>query len=225
MKMAAEEALYETSQPADFSVLSIGTLDGSEATDVVVIPGLLSFLATGSFDGEVAGINDLQAEYTETFGDLVPGGDYRPNIPIAYWSFRFMMGLGFAAMLIGLWILWAIRGPEAKGVGTSRWVAGAGIMLPLLPLVANSFGWIFTEMARQPWIVFGLMPTSLAVSPTVSGAQVLLTLIGFTVLYGGLAVVEVGLIVHYVKAGLPDVSREAADTPDNESGRPLTFAY
>ena len=225
MKMAAAEALYETSQPADFSVLSIGTLDGSEATDVITVPGLLSFLATGSFDGEVAGINDLQAEYEQTYGDLVPGGDYVPNIPIAYWTFRLMMGLGFAAILIGLWILWAIRGPEAKGVGTSRWVAGAGILLPLLPLLANSFGWIFTEMARQPWIVFGLMPTSLAVSPAVSGAQVLTTLIGFTVLYGGLAVVEVGLIVHYVKAGLPDVSRESADTPENESSRPLTFAY
>jgi cytochrome d ubiquinol oxidase subunit I len=225
MKMAAAEALYETSQPADFSVLSIGALDGSEATDVITIPGLLSFLATGSFDGEVAGINNLQDEYEQTYGDLVPGGDYKPNIPIAYWTFRFMMGLGFAGMLIGAWILWAIRGPEAKGVGTGRWTAAVGILLPLLPLLANSFGWIFTEMARQPWIVFGLMPTSLAVSPTVSGGEVLATMIGFTLLYGALAVVEVGLLMHYVKAGLPDVSRELSDTDETDGERPLTFAY
>jgi cytochrome bd ubiquinol oxidase subunit I len=225
MKMAAAEALYETSAPADFSILTIGTLDGSQATDILTVPGLLSYLATGDWEGEVKGINNLQEEYLETYGDLVPGGDYAPNIPIAYWSFRLMMGLGFAGMLIGLWILWAIRGPEAKGVGTSRWVAGLGILLPFLPLLANSFGWIFTEMARQPWIVFGLLPTSLAVSPTVSATQVLITLIGFTVLYGGLAAVEIGLLVHYIKAGLPDVSRESADTPENAADRPLTFAY
>jgi cytochrome d ubiquinol oxidase subunit I len=225
MKMAAAEALYETSQPADFSVLSIGPLDGSEATDVITVPGLLSFLATGSFDGEVAGITNLQEEYEQTYGDLVPSGDYKPIIPIAYWTFRFMMGLGFAGMLVGAWILWAIRGPEAKGVGTGRWTATVAILLPFLPLLANSFGWIFTEMARQPWIVFGLMPTSLAVSPTVSGGEVLATMIGFTVLYGALAVVEIGLLMHYIKAGLPDVSREMADSPDNDGERPLTFAY
>jgi cytochrome d ubiquinol oxidase subunit I len=225
MKMAAAEALYETAAPADFSVLTVGTLDGSEANDIITVPGLLSYLATGDFDAEVKGINNLQEEYQQTYGTLVPGGDYTPNIPIAYWSFRFMMGLGFAGMLIGLWILWAIRGPQAAGVGTGRWTAGVAILLPLLPLLANSFGWIFTEMARQPWIVFGLMPTSLAVSPGVSGGEVLATLLGFTLLYGLLAVVEVGLIVRYVKAGLPDVSREQADTPDNEADRPLTFAY
>jgi len=225
MKMAAAEALYETSAPADFSVLTVGALDGSQANDIITIPGLLSYLATGDFNAEVRGINDLQEEYEQTYGDLVPGGDYTPNIPIAYWTFRIMMGLGFAGMLIGLWILWAIRGPQAKGVGTSRWTVAVAILLPFLPLVANSFGWIFTEMARQPWIVFGLMPTSLAVSPQVSGAAVLTTLIGFTLLYGALAVVEIALLMRYIKAGLPDVSRELADTPDNEADRPLTFAY
>jgi cytochrome d ubiquinol oxidase subunit I len=225
MKMAAAEALYETSQPASFSVLSIGALDGSEATDVIAIPGLLSFLATGDWDAEVQGINDLQEQYAQEFGDLVPSGDYKPNIPIAYWTFRIMMGFGFLAMLVGAWILWAIRGPQAAGVGTGRWTAAVALSLPLMPLLGSSFGWIFTEMARQPWIVFGLMPTSLAVSPTVSAGEVLATMIGFTLLYGALAVVEVGLLAHYVKAGLPDVSRELADTPDNESDRPLTFAY
>jgi len=225
MKMAAAEALYETSQPASFSVLSIGALDGSEATDVIAIPGLLSFLATGDWNAQVQGINDLQEQYAQEFGDLVPSGDYKPNIPIAYWTFRIMMGFGFLAMLVGAWILWAIRGPAATRVGTSRWTAAIALSLPLMPLLGSSFGSIFTEMARQPWIVFSLMPTSLAVSPTVSAGEVLATMIGFTLLYGALAVVEVGLLAHYVKAGLPDVGRELADTPDNESDRPLTFAY
>jgi cytochrome d ubiquinol oxidase subunit I len=225
MKMAAAEALYDTAQPAPFSVLSVGNLSGTEATAIIEIPGLLSFLATGDWNAEVQGINDLQRQYQEEFGDLVPGGNYVPNVPVAYWTFRLMMGFGFLAMIIGAWILWAIRGPQAKGVGTSRWTAAVALSLPLLPLFASSIGWIFTEMARQPWIVFGLMPTSLAVSPTVSATEVLITLVGFTLLYGALAVVEIGLLFHYIKAGLPDVSREIADTPDNEADRPLTFAY
>jgi len=225
MKMAAAEAWYETGAPADFSVLSVGTLDGSEATEIIAIPGLLSFLATGDWGAEVQGINDLQAEYEERFGDIVPGQNFVPNVPVAYWTFRLMMGLGFAGMAIGLWILWAIRGPEAKGVGTGRFTVAIAVMLPFLPLLANSFGWIFTEMARQPWIVFGLMPTSLAVSPTVSAGEVLATMIGFTLLYGALAVVEIALLVHYIKAGLPDVSREMSDTHENDGERPLTFAY
>jgi cytochrome d ubiquinol oxidase subunit I len=225
MKMAAAEALYETSQPAPFSVLSVGNLSGTEATAIIEVPGLLSFLATGDWDAEVQGINDLQQQYQEQFGDLVPDGNFVPNVPVAYWTFRLMMGFGFLAMIIGAWILWAIRGPQAKGVGTSRWTAAVALSLPLLPLLASSIGWIFTEMARQPWIVFGLMPTSLAVSPTVSSTEVLITLVGFTLLYGALAVVEIGLLFHYIKAGLPDVSREISDTPDNEADRPLTFAY
>jgi cytochrome d ubiquinol oxidase subunit I len=225
MKMAAAEALYETSQPASFSVLSVGNLSGSEATDIIAIPGLLSFLATGDWDAQVQGIDNLQEQYEQEFGDLVPDGDFVPNVPVAYWTFRIMMGFGFLAMLIGAWILWAIRGPQARGVGTSRWTAVVALSLPLLPLLASSFGWIFTEMARQPWIVFGLMPTSLAVSPTVSAGEVLATMVGFTLVYGALAVVEVGLLVHYVKAGLPDVSRELSDTPQDDGDRPLTFAY
>ena len=74
MKMAAAEALYETEQPASFSLFTIGTLDGSEEVWSIKVPGLLSFLATGSFDGKVEGINDIQAQYEQTYGP----GDYSP---------------------------------------------------------------------------------------------------------------------------------------------------
>ena len=88
-------------------MLSIGSLDGSEATRIIEIPGLLSFLATGTFDGDVEGINELQvseramaekvaAQYGPHVAALVLADDYAPNIPLTYWSFRFMMGLGFA---------------------------------------------------------------------------------------------------------------------------------
>ena len=147
MKMAAAEALYETQQPAGFSVITIGTPDGERELWSVNVPGLLSFLATGSFDGKVTGINELQQQYTEQFGP----GTYYPFIPLTYWSFRWMIGLGMAGIAVGALLLICLRGERRL---TSFWWPTLLIALPLLPLFANSFGWIFTEMGRQPWVVF-----------------------------------------------------------------------
>ena len=84
MKQAAAEALWDTSAPASFSVFTIGSLDGSEEIFSIRIPYVLSWIATGSFDGEVQGINDLQAQAEQLYGP----GDYRPSLPLTYWAFR-----------------------------------------------------------------------------------------------------------------------------------------
>jgi cytochrome bd ubiquinol oxidase subunit I len=195
MKMAAAEALWETEQPAAFSIFTIGTLDGSSEVFSIRIPNVLSFLATGSFDGRVEGINDLQAQAEQRFGP----GDYTPNTPVTYWSFRLMIGMGVLAAVAGLWFLWSMR----KGRLPGRGAVAVAILLPFMPLAANSFAWLFTEIGRQPWIVYGLMATAAGVSPGTSALEVGLTMTGFTVLYGGLAVVMLALIVRRVKAGLP----------------------
>jgi cytochrome d ubiquinol oxidase subunit I len=220
MKMAAAEGLYETSQPAPFSLLTIGTLDGSEEVYKLEVPHLLSYLGTGSVDGEVKGIDSLQSEYEQIYG----AGDYSPNIPVTYWTFRIMITLGLLAMAAGVWMLWATRGGR---VPAGRWLLRTAIVLPLLPLFANSFGWIFTEMGRQPWIVFGLMPTSAGVSPGTSTAEVVTSLAAFTVVYGALAVVEVKLLLTYIQRGLPDVPAESSGStpPDDDQDAPLAFAY
>jgi cytochrome d ubiquinol oxidase subunit I len=83
-----------------------------------------------------------------------------------------------------------------------------------MPLVANSVGWVFTEMARQPWIVFGLMPTAAGVSPGTGVAEVLITMITFTLVYGVLAVVEVRLLLGRIGRGLPDVDEAPESTPE-----------
>ncbi|BCJ76760.1 cytochrome ubiquinol oxidase subunit I [Catellatospora sp. IY07-71] len=218
MKMAAAEALYESEQPAPFSVFTVGTLDGDRPVWSVEIPGLLSFLGTGSFDGRVEGINDLQHEYEQKYGP----GEYKPNIPLTYWTFRLMIGLGAAAALLALWILWATRRGRTP---TSRWLVRALPLLPLLPLVANSTGWIFTEMGRQPWVVFGEMKTAAANSPNVSVGYLVTSLAVFTLLYGVLAVIEVRLLLKYARAGLPDVSPPVEQEAESDEDRPLAFAY
>ena len=216
MKMAAAEGLYETAKPAPFSVLTLGTLDGSKEIYSLEIPRLLSFMGTGSVNGEVKGINSLQSEYEQKYGP----GDYSHNIPIAYWTFRAMITAGGVAMVAAIWMLLATRRGRLP---TSRWMLRTAIFLPLLPLVANSFGWIFTEMGRQPWAVFGLMPTAAGVSPGTTTAEVLTSLIGFTVLYGVLAVIEVRLLLKYIQAGLPEI--DTTPTQHDDADAPLAFAY
>ena len=215
MKMAAAEGLYETERPAAFSALTIGSLDGSEEIFSVRVPRLLSYLGTGDWDGEVRGINSLQAEYEQKYGPA----DYSPNIPVTYWTFRLMVTAGGLAMAGSALLLWSTRRDRKP---RSKWLLAAAVVLPFLPLLANSFGWIFTEMGRQPWVVFGLMPTAAGVSPGTTLAEVLTSLIGFTLLYGALAVVEIKLLLTYIQAGLPDI--EPAPDPDDEDA-PLAFAY
>ena len=200
MKMAAAEALWETEQPASFSIFTVGNLDGSRDVFSIRLPYLLSFLATGTFDGKVEGINDLQARFEQQFG----AGDYTPNTPVTYWTFRLMIGMGILAALAAAWFLWGLR----KGRVPGREVLLVAIILPFLPLAANSFAWLFTEIGRQPWIVYGLMPTAIAFSPSVGTLEVLLTMVGFTVLYGGLAVVMMGLVLRRVRSGLPPATSD-----------------
>ncbi len=215
MKMAAAEALYETEQPAAFSVLTIGTLDGQHEVFSIRIPYLLSFLSTGDPQGEVQGIRELQRSYEETYGP----GSYSPIIPTTYWTFRLMIGLGLASVALGALLLWVTR--RGRFLQGRLWPPVL-IALPLLPLFANSFGWIFTETGRQPWLVFGLLPTAAGVSPGTTLAEVAISLGTFTLLYGALAVIEVRLLLKYIRAGLPDVT-----PPESKDGAdaPLTFAY
>lgn len=239
MKMAAAEALYENEQPAAFSILTIGSLDGSREIFSIKVPYVLSFLATGDFNGKVEGINPLSEEFAAgrlvnpnvalqkeaaerlaASGMLANPADWVPNIPVTYWTFRFMMGLGFLAMAISVWTLWVTR--KGRAPQASKWWTALMWAAPLSPLFANSFGWIFTEMGRQPFIVMGVMPVASSVSPGVSAFEVGLTMTLYTVIYGALAVVAVGLFMHYMKLGLPEVVEPEVITDDDA---PLSFAY
>ncbi|MCS5499142.1 cytochrome ubiquinol oxidase subunit I [Cnuibacter physcomitrellae] len=199
MKMAAAEALYTTSTGADasFSIFTLGTPDGVHELFSIRVPYLLSFLSTHTFDGTVEGINDLQAQYTQLYGP----GDYTPIIWVTYWAFRWMIGLGMAHVLVAVVGLWLTR----KGrMPKQRWVWRVAVWSFPLSLLAMIVGWVFTEMGRQPWIVFSLLKTEDAVSPGVTGLDVLISLIAFTLVYGSLAVVEFRLIIRAIRKGPPE---------------------
>lgn len=208
MKMAAAEALYNTAtgKDASFSIFTLGTPDGVHELFSIRVPYLLSFLSTHTFNGTVEGINDLQAQYTQVYGP----GDYKPIIWVTYWSFRWMIALGVGAVMVSLVGLWLTR----KGrFPTQRWVWRIATWTVPLPMAAMIVGWVFTEMGRQPWLVFGLLQTKDGVSPNVTGLEVLISLLVFTLIYGSLAVVEFKLIKKVAQEGPAD-----PDEVDEETG-------
>ncbi|GAA3217521.1 cytochrome ubiquinol oxidase subunit I [Dactylosporangium siamense] len=189
MKMAAAEALYSTTTGAPFSIFAVGA-DGFS----IKVPRLLSILAYGDPNATVAGIDDLQAQYAAAYGP----GSYIPMVPVAFWTFRLMIGAGMLAMLLALLYLWRGR----RGRTPDTWLVRTAMLLPLLPAAANSLGWIFTETARQPWIAFGLSKVADGISPGLTSGEVLASLLGFAAVYGVLAVVWLRLVRHLVRRPL-----------------------
>jgi cytochrome d ubiquinol oxidase subunit I len=221
MKMAAAEALYTTTSSAPFSLFAVGAPGSHEPSITVDVPWLLSFLATGTFTGRVQGIDDLQAQYAAQFGP----GDYVPVIPVAYWSLRLMIGFGVLAAVVGAWVLWRTRRGRdlAPGAGPAgfadRWLLRGLPVVPLLPAAAGTVGWLFTETARQPWLVFGLFRTTDGVSPGLTPVEIVASLAGFALVYGVLAVVWVRLVLRIARSD-PAPAADPADVPDDRDPVP-----
>jgi cytochrome d ubiquinol oxidase subunit I len=197
MKMAAAEALYHTQSGASFSLLTIGNLSGQPVFQIRV-PHLLSLIADMSWNGKVAGITQLQQAEAAHYG---PGG-YAPILWVTYWSFRLMVGFGFVMLAASAWALWLSRRRARRGLGDSRWTLRVLVCCIATPFLAITFGWLFTEMGRQPWIVYGLMKTAQGASPGVSATDVALSLGGFTLLYTVLGVIDVGLMAQAARREL-----------------------
>jgi cytochrome bd ubiquinol oxidase subunit I len=209
MKMAAAEALYTTRTDAPFSLFAVGPFQEhpTRSSFDVTLPRMLSVLATNSLDGKVEGINTLERTYQAKYGP----GDYRPVIGVTYWSFRIMTGIAVALILLAAYgMLQLYRG---RIVGSGRYLRLMTWAIAL-PMLANTAGWIFTEMGRQPWVVQGLLLTKNAVSPSVPAWEVAITLIGFTLLYTVLGVIDGWLMFRYAKEVPPAAPPETpAETP------------
>lgn len=177
------------------SLFTVG--DESERRDVfaVKLPGVLSLLAFNRFSGEVQGINELQAQYVEEYGP----GNYVPPVAITYWSFRIMVGAGVLMLGIAVYALHLIISNQFE-----QKTVFLHLLIPAitLPYIANTSGWIMAEVGRQPWIVFGLQQTADGISPSVTGVEMLITLIMFVLLYGALMVIDLWLLWKYASRGV-----------------------
>jgi cytochrome bd ubiquinol oxidase subunit I len=199
MKMAAMEGLWESEKPASFSLFAIIDQENQTTRREYKLPYMLTVLAYNNLTSEVKGMKELQAEYEEAYGP----GNYLPPVNIVYWSFRLMVGLGMLFIFFGIagLVLWWRHKLEE-----SRVYLKMATVVMFLPLLANSLGWIITEMGRQPWVVYGLMLTRDGVSPNVSSGSMLMTTIAFTLIYGILAAVAVYLILRFARPGVPEDS-------------------
>ncbi|PRY47875.1 cytochrome bd-I ubiquinol oxidase subunit 1 apoprotein [Geodermatophilus tzadiensis] len=259
LKMSSAEALCETEAPAPLSVFAWAKLGSNECDDVHswTVPGLLSFLAHWDFSSPVPGVEELQEEYAAVYGATYPDDpsfgdragepiDYTPVLAATYWSFRLMIGMGGVSAGVAAYALWATRRGR---VPTSRVGVYGALLAVGAPFVANAAGWVFTEMGRQPFVVYPNpdVPvgeqvwffTAQAVSPGVTAAEVWTSLVSLGLLYGALAVVELFLITRLVRGGVttgdttatpPAVGssrRDDDERPDDDRADDdvLSFAY
>ena len=233
MKMAAAEAACQNG--TSFSILALGDVGAANCSDVVgviEVPGLLSFLAHGDFTTQIKGVNTLIPEYQAKYGTTAPDGteiNYVPVMAVTYWGFRLMIGFGALAAFAAVVALWLTRrGTVPRSKGVMR-LALLGI---LAPFAANSAGWVFTEMGRQPFVVAPnpnpsgvdgvFMFTAAAVSPTATAGELLFSLISLASVYGALMVVEVILLVRFVRGGvgsaMPELAGHSVTLQDGGSG-------
>jgi cytochrome d ubiquinol oxidase subunit I len=222
MKVAAMEAQWQSCAPCSFSAAQIGgwTSSTETPTKILEVPHLLSLLATGSWDGQVVGLNELQAQYQQKYGP----GDYIPNLFIQYWSMRLMAYLGSVLPLLALWGAWLWR---RRRLESSRLFLRVATWAFLAPFVMNTAGWLLTENGRQPWVVQGLLLTKNGNSPSVSLAEVAISLGTFWVLYLALGIVWAFLMLRYARRGLElDHDRpDPLDDPDGSAPRSPALTY
>lgn len=214
MKMASAESLCHTQTDPAFSILTIGTHNNCESViHLLEVPWVLPFLAQGKFTGvTLEGVMDLQEKAEALYGP----GNFAPNLFVTYWSFRAMIGLMVGSLAIAA-IAWLLlrknRTPRGR---IATWFAWGSLAALPFPFLANSAGWIFTEMGRQPWVLhpnpdsIGDSRTELLRMTVDMGVsdhatwQVWITLIGFTLLYLVLFFVWFWLIKRAVLLGPPE---------------------
>jgi cytochrome d ubiquinol oxidase subunit I len=177
--LAAMEGLFQTETGA--SIVLVGQPDTDKETldNPIYVPRALSFLTHRHWEAEVKGLKDF------------PRDQWPDNIPLLYYSYHIMVGLGtifILVMVTAVLMLWR------KKLFTSRWILWIVMLSFPFPYIANTAGWITAEVGRQPWLVYGLMRTQQGFSSTVSAGNGLFTLLGFMGMYTVLSILFVILM-------------------------------
>lgn len=183
IKLATMEGQFKTEPEAPLAILGMPDSRHGRLLDPVRAPGLLSFLAYGSFSAPVRGLDSYPR-------------DLWPPVDLTYYAYHIMVGLGtvfIAIALVGGLLLYLGR------LERSRWYLWILMLTLPFPFIANEAGWVVTEVGRQPWLVYGLLRTSAGVSPNVSTGEVIFTTLGFAGLYlllGLLFLLLAGKVIH-----------------------------
>ncbi|CAH1220861.1 Cytochrome bd ubiquinol oxidase subunit 1 [Paenibacillus auburnensis] len=220
MKMAASEGLWEDSgDPGAWTVTAFIDPVNKVNSGEIKIPYLLSFLSYSEFSGSVKGMNTLQAEYEQQYGP----GNYIPPVRTTFWSFRIMVVAGSLMVVLGLYAMYLMWRKKMERPNT--WFMRFMFWGLLLPPIANTAGWIMTEIGRQPWTVFGLMTTEDSVSPNVSAGSILFSVITFNAIYAILGIVMIGLFVKVIKKGPYHMDHDHGESHDPYSKEGTTHAF
>jgi len=185
-KFAAMEGLFVTKQGAELVIIGQPDMEKMKLDNPLHVPKLLSFLTYNRWNAEIKGL------------DAFPKDHLPDNIPLVYYSYHIMVGLGtifIAIILISVFLLWK------KKLFEARWALWILLLSFPFPYIANTAGWMTAEVGRQPWSVYGLMRTMEGTSPTVSAGNGLFTLIGFLGMYFVLGVLFILLVIRIINRG------------------------
>jgi cytochrome d ubiquinol oxidase subunit I len=193
--LAAMEGLFETRKGAPLTILGQPDLEKKRLDNPLTVPRMLSFLTYRRWTAEVKGL------------DSFPGEAWPDKIPLLYYSYHVMVGLGtifLAVMVVAGWLLWRRRLYSSRA---TLWV----LMLCLpLPYIANTAGWITAELGRQPWVIYGLLRTREGFSRQVSAGNAWFTMIGFMGMYTVLSILFLFLVYREIERGPEPAEGEAA---------------
>ncbi len=203
-KVAAMEGAWTTQRGLPLLLFAIPDQQAETNHFEIAIPKLASFILTHDWNGEVQGL------------DATPV-DERPNVFIVFWSFRIMVGIGM--LMIALSLFGLVQLLRGKLLDSPRYLRALSWMIPL-PFVAVLAGWVVTEAGRQPWLLYGLINVTEAVTPSLSGWMALLTLIGYIAVYAVVFSAGVYYLTQIVQAGMG--SQQPADDAAPRPKRPLS---
>jgi cytochrome d ubiquinol oxidase subunit I len=193
--LAAMEGLFETQEGAPVAIVGQPDMEKLRLDNPLYIPRLLSFLTYRRWTAEVRGL------------DAFPRDQWPDQIPLLYYSYHIMVGLGtifIAVSLVSFYKLWRKRLFEGR-----RWLWVLLLMAPF-PFIANTAGWMTAELGRQPWLIYGVMRTSEGASFNVSSGNTLFTLIGFMGMYAVLSILFLYLSYREIDHGPEPAAKESA---------------
>lgn len=182
VKLAAMEGLFESRRGAPLAIIGMPDVASRRLIDPIFVPRFLSFLAYGNFEANVKGLNTYRR-------------DLWPPVEVTYYSYRIMVGLGTIFVAVGAAAVLLLM---LGGLWQARWLLWVLMLMMPFPYIANEAGWVVAEVGRQPWIIYGLMRTNVANSPTVGNGETIFTLMGFAGMYFLLGVLVLYLVLREI---------------------------